>query len=204
MDAGFGMWPVKIDPSQTDQILANLCVNARDAISDVGRIIIETERVTLDDGYCDSHLGFVPGDYVMLAVSDDGCGMSKETAGNIFEPFFTTKELAKVRGWGSPRYTVSLRRITVSSMSTVSPDAGARLRYISRAIAAMPKNPRKPLAQAPAIGGNETVLLVEDEPAILRIAGAILRKNGYNVISTSVPGEAIRLAKSTKGISIFS
>ncbi|MDQ5986725.1 MAG: Sensor histidine kinase RcsC [Syntrophus sp. SKADARSKE-3] len=94
------LWPVNIDPSQIDQILANLCVNARDAIAEIGKITIETANITFDDSYCRDHAEFIPGDYVLLAISDDGCGMDKEILSNIFEPFFTTKELGKGTGLG--------------------------------------------------------------------------------------------------------
>ena len=94
------IWPVTMDPSQIDQILANLCVNARDAIAGVGRIIIETGIKTFDEEYCDEHPGFIPGDFVLLAVSDNGCGMDKDTLDNLFEPFYTTKEVGKGTGLG--------------------------------------------------------------------------------------------------------
>ncbi|HRR33029.1 MAG TPA: response regulator [Kiritimatiellia bacterium] len=96
MDVG----AVKIDPDQMDQILANLCVNARDAISGSGRVTIETRNVCLDEAYCKGHVTCSPGEYVMLAVSDDGCGMDAATLENIFEPFFTTKEENKGTGLG--------------------------------------------------------------------------------------------------------
>jgi len=99
-EPAIGLWPVKMDPSQIDQILANLCVNARDAISDIGKITIETQNVELDEQYCADHTGFVPGQFVMLAVSDNGCGMDKETREHIFEPFFTTKDIGKGTGLG--------------------------------------------------------------------------------------------------------
>ncbi|MCG6537702.1 MAG: ATP-binding protein, partial [Syntrophales bacterium LBB04] len=98
--SGKNLWPIKADPSQIDQILANLCVNARDAIADVGRITIETRNIALDEEYCAAHADFVPGEYVMLSVSDDGCGMNQETLGNIFEPFFTSKDFGKGTGLG--------------------------------------------------------------------------------------------------------
>jgi signal transduction histidine kinase len=91
---------VRIDPSQVDQILANLCVNARDAITDVGKITIETENVRFDQAYCDDHAEFVEGEFVMLAVSDDGCGISSENLNKLFDPFFTTKGLGKGTGLG--------------------------------------------------------------------------------------------------------
>ena len=97
---GKNLAPVKMDPSQIDQILANLCVNSRDAIADVGKITIETAAVAFDEAYCAEHAGFVPGEYILLAVSDDGCGIDRETLDHIFEPFFTTKEQDKGTGLG--------------------------------------------------------------------------------------------------------
>ncbi|NLF38352.1 transporter substrate-binding domain-containing protein, partial [bacterium] len=97
---GRDIWPVKVDPSQIDQILANLCINARDAIEGVGNVTIETENVTFDEAYCEQHHGFLPGEYVRLAVSDSGCGMDKQTMAHLFEPFFTTKGVGKGTGLG--------------------------------------------------------------------------------------------------------
>jgi two-component system, cell cycle sensor histidine kinase and response regulator CckA len=97
---GNNLWPVKIDPSQVDQIMANLAVNARDAISDVGKMIIETKNTVVDEAYCKSNPEATPGRYVMLAVSDDGCGIEKEVIDLIFDPFFTTKEIGKGTGLG--------------------------------------------------------------------------------------------------------
>ena len=97
---GINLRPVKVDPSQLDQLLANLCVNARDAITGVGKITIETDAKTFDETYCADHLGFLPGEYILLEVSDDGCGMEKITLNQIFEPFFTTKEQGKGTGLG--------------------------------------------------------------------------------------------------------
>jgi PAS domain S-box-containing protein len=94
------LWSIKMDPSQIDQILANLCVNARDAIPGVGKLTIETGRKTFDEDYCSEHQGFIPGDFVLLAVSDNGCGMDRETLDNLFEPFFTTKDIGKGTGLG--------------------------------------------------------------------------------------------------------
>ncbi|MEI7639663.1 MAG: PAS domain S-box protein, partial [Syntrophus sp. (in: bacteria)] len=94
------LWPVRVDPSQIDQILANLCVNARDAISDIGKMTIETGNSAFDEDYCAAYAGFVPGEYVLLAVSDNGCGMDKETLSHLFEPFYTTKVMGKGTGLG--------------------------------------------------------------------------------------------------------
>ena len=97
---GLDLWPVKVDPSQIDQILANLCVNARDAIKGVGKVTIETSNTAFDDAYCQTHGGFVPGDYVRLSVSDNGCGMDKDVLAHLCEPFFTTKEVGARNGLG--------------------------------------------------------------------------------------------------------
>ncbi|MEZ4577951.1 MAG: ATP-binding protein [Desulfobacterales bacterium] len=98
---GNSIWAIKIDPTQIDQILANLCVNAKDAIEDIGKVTIETANVSFDSDYCSEHSGFVPGDYVMIALSDNGCGMDKEIINNLFEPFFTTKGIGEGTGLGS-------------------------------------------------------------------------------------------------------
>jgi len=97
---GNGLWPIKMDPSQIDQILANLCVNARDAIAGVGKITVATENTSLTEEYCATHAGSMPGEYVRIAVSDTGNGMDKETLAHIFEPFFTTKGVGKGTGLG--------------------------------------------------------------------------------------------------------
>ncbi len=97
---GKDLWPIRIDPSQVDQILANLCVNARDAIAGVGKLTIETDNKVFDADYCAVHAGYVPGEYVLLAVSDNGCGMDQQTVCHVFEPFFTSKEVGKGTGLG--------------------------------------------------------------------------------------------------------
>ncbi len=97
---GAGLGAVFMDPSQIDQILANLCVNARDAIAGAGKISIETANVVIDEEYCSRNAEVAPGDYVLLAVSDDGCGMDAETLSHLFEPFYTTKEMGKGTGLG--------------------------------------------------------------------------------------------------------
>lgn len=94
------LWPVKMDPSQIDQILANLCVNAKDALADGGQILIKTGNQSLDETFCADYPGFVAGDYVLLFVSDNGCGMNREVLANLFEPFFTTKKTGEGTGLG--------------------------------------------------------------------------------------------------------
>ncbi len=187
------LWSVKMDPSQIDQILTNLLVNARDALSDVGKITLETGNTTFDEGYCAEHRGFVPGEYVRLDVSDDGCGMDKETLSHLFEPFFTTKELGKGTGLGlSTVYGIVKQNNGFINVYS-EPGEGSRFSiYLPRhAGKAAQAGTSDAAAAAP---GQETILLVEDELAILELAATILERQGYTVLAAPTPGEAIHLA----------
>jgi PAS domain S-box-containing protein len=192
---GDGVWPVKMDPSQIDQILANLCVNARDAISGVGRITIETGVTANGPGSCTRRSDFVPGEYVSLTVSDDGCGMDHETLGKIFEPFFTTKEIGRGTGLGLATVYGIVKQnggfISVDSQ----PERGSTFKlYLPRHAAGTGEAQRQDHA-TPALGGHETILLVEDEDSILQMARLILERFGYRVLAAATPDEAVRLAK---------
>ena len=188
-----GLWPVKVDPSQVDQVLANLCVNARDAISEVGRVTIETVNSTFDEDYCAAHAGYAPGEYVCLSVSDSGAGMDKETLSHLFEPFFTTKSMGKGTGLGLATVYGIVKQnggfITVHSEL----DSGAVFKIL------LPRHygERKQTAAkdgGPAVRGQETILLVEDEPSLLRMTEILLERLGYTVLAAASPGEAIRVA----------
>jgi len=192
-------WPIKVDPSQIDQILANLCVNARDAIAGVGKITIETRNAIIDEAYCADHPEAIPGEYVLLAVSDDGCGMDKQTLDKIFEPFFTTKELGKGTGLGLATVygIVKQNRGFVNVYS--EPGQGSTFKiYLPRDTSKSVEIP-KVIPAAPVAGGHETILLAEDEAAILDMVKQILEDFGYRVLAASTPGEAIRVAKEYTG-----
>ena len=194
-----GVWPVKIDPSQVDQILANLCVNARDAIKGVGKVTIETATVIFDDAYCAMHGGFSPGAFVLLSVSDTGCGMDKETLDHIFEPFFTTKEIGKGTGLGLATVygIVKQNRGFINVYS--EPDNGTIFKiYIPRDSAGIVET-KDSGSPGPLLGRGETILLVEDEPALLVMAKHLLESLGYTVLSAPGPGEALRLAEEHAG-----
>jgi CheY-like chemotaxis protein len=192
---GAGLWPVRMDRSQVDQILANLCVNSRDAIAGGGNITIETRNIVLDVTFCDSHPGLTPGDYVLLSVEDNGCGMGKETLDKLFEPFFTTKEIGKGTGLGLAMIYGIVKQnrgyITVNSELNV----GTTFRiYLPRHrgetdALPTPTNPEMPMAR-----GRETVLVVEDDKAMLEISQIMLEELDYHVLTASLPEEAIRLA----------
>jgi two-component system, cell cycle sensor histidine kinase and response regulator CckA len=191
---GHDLWPIRIDPSQVDQILANLAVNAKDAVAGVGKVTIETNNIVLDEVYCADHAGFVPGEYVLLSVSDNGIGMSKAVLEHLFEPFFTTKEVGKGTGLGlSTIYgIVKQNRGFVNVYS--EPGKGTTLKvYLPRFESESVEGQQESKPETPR-GGAETVLIVEDEAAILNIGKAMAKRLGYNVLTASTPGEALRLA----------
>jgi len=191
---GAKLWPVKMDPSQIDQILANLCVNARDAIRDVGKITIQTENVSLDDGYCGNHPECLAGDYVLLSVSDDGRGMEKEILENLFEPFFTTKEVGKGTGLGLATVYGIVKQNEGFITVTSEPGRGATFRvYLPRHLGEAGEG--RPHSSVVSLkNGHETVLVVEDEPMLLGIAKNMLERLGYRVLTANTPNESIHVA----------
>ncbi len=190
---GKSLWPVNVDPSQIDQILANLCVNASDAIAGVGKIIIETGNTSFQEAYCAHHPDCVPGDYVLLAVNDDGCGMGKKVLDNLFEPFFTTKETGKGTGLGLATVYGIVKQnngfINVYSEEGI----GSTFKiYLPRYQGEIEETKEEGLAE-PA-RGNETILVVEDDPLILNMTIIMLQGLGYTVLSASRPDDAILIA----------
>ena len=196
---GHGLWQVKIDPAQLDQILANLAVNARDAIGGVGKLTIETENVSFDEAYCAAHGGYTVGEYVLLAVSDDGSGMDKETMSHLFEPFFTTKEPGKGTGLGLATIYGIVKQNNGFINAYSEPGHGTTFKvYLPRVEpGAVPVGVE---AQVPMPrGGTETVLVVEDEGAILELAKEILEQFEYRVLAARSPAEALRKSEEHVG-----
>jgi PAS domain S-box-containing protein len=192
---GRTVWPVLMDPSQIDQILANLCVNARDAIADVGKVTIETGTVTIDQEYCWDHSGFVPGDFVVLSVSDNGCGMDRDTLGQIFEPFYTTKAVGKGTGLGLATVYGIVKQNNGFINVYSEPDEGTTFRvYLPRQAGAIPENILE-LKGKTAMGRGELLLVVEDDVSILKLAERILSGLNYKVLTAKTPGEALSLAE---------
>ena len=193
------LWPVKVDPSQIDQILANLCVNARDAISGTGRITIETANCSTNVHYYVNSEGVEPAEYAILTVSDDGIGMEKATLSHIFEPFFTTKEMGKGTGLGLATVFGIVKQNNGYIDVVSEPGEGTTFTvYLPRYAGKAEKALKGGSAESSAIG-NETVLLVEDEPAILNMAKLIITKLGYHVLAANSPGEAMHIARSHVG-----
>ncbi len=192
---GAGLRSVYIDPTQVDQILANLMVNARDAIAGVGNITIETENVRFDADYCDSHAGFTPGDFVLLAVSDDGCGMDQKTKGKLFEPFFTTKETGKGTGLGLATIYGIVKQNNGFINVYSELDSGTTFRIYLPCHAGDPGLDFFDDDTHIPEGRGETVLIVEDEITILEIAKEMLETIGYQVLVSSSADLALDLAK---------
>ena len=196
---GHEVGKVKIDPSQIDQILANLLVNARDAIGGVGKVTIETNRVFLDEAYCASHPGLVPGSYIMLAVSDDGCGMDQDTMEQIFEPFFTSKTNGMGTGLGLATVYGIVKQNNGFIYVYSEPGEGTIFKiYLPLVQLPVEQTDTKKIAE-PSPGGNETVLMVEDDESILVMAQSILTQLGYTVKTARRPDKAIDIAQRYQG-----
>ena len=197
---GLNLPPVKIDRSQIDQVLANLCVNARDAIAGVGSITIETDALSLDEAYCAAHPECAPGDYVMLTVRDTGCGMDAATLANVFDPFFTTKGFGQGTGLGLATVygVVKQNGGSISVASKVG--AGTVFTLFFPRHAGRPESHLRLHSVNPSPpSGQETILLVEDEPALLDLTATVLADLGYTVLAAAKPSEAMRLASEHAG-----
>jgi two-component system cell cycle sensor histidine kinase/response regulator CckA len=189
---------VKVDPAQLEQVIVNLAVNARDALPNGGHLTIETANVTLDEDYAASHLDVLPGEYVQLAVSDDGVGMSDEVKAHIFEPFFTTKEKGKGTGLGLATVFGIVKQGGGHIWFYSEPGHGTSFRiYLPRV-----QENTTPLRQDESQNlptAHETVLLVEDDPGVQKIAAMALRQQGYTVLLAHDRQTAIRLARQHHG-----
>ncbi len=195
---GAEAYPVKIDPSQFDQLLMNLCINARDAISGAGRISIETRKTTIDEAYCATKLYFVPGDYAVLIVSDNGSGMDRQTQAKIFEPFFTTKSLGRGTGLGLATVYGIVKQnngfINVYSEPGQGTTFSLYLPLSEDLNLADVKSPGSTIAT----NNNETILVVEDEQNLLHICQTMLLDLGYKVLAADTPEAALLLAADHK------
>lgn len=189
------LWPVKMDPSQVDQILANLCVNARDAIPGVGRITIETDTATFDNSYCTDHPGFIPGEYVLLTVSDNGCGMDRDTVTKSFEPFFTTKAVGQGTGLGLATVYGIVKQNNGFIYVNSELGKGTTFKiYLPHHTALVLDIPQESPIEIPE-GHGEIILVVEDEASILKLAKRILVNLGYTVLIAESPSQALLLSE---------
>jgi PAS domain S-box-containing protein len=186
------LWTVRADPSQVEQILMNLAVNARDAMRHGGKLTVETENVTLDQEYADEHPEVMPGEYVRLSVSDTGEGIPESVRAKIFEPFFTTKEQGKGTGLGLATVHGAVRQMGghVWVYSEVGRGTTFKIYLPRSAQSALSLTPSPPSPGARS--RDETVLLVEDDAGIRGVAAKVLRRAGYKVLVAAGPEEAKR------------
>ena len=190
---------IKIDPAQIDLILGNLCVNSRDAIDGIGKITIETSKVHVYKDECvTAHCCKVPGDYVTLSVTDNGCGIEKKHLPHLFEPFFTTKKKRIGTGMGLATIYGIIKQngAFIECLSELGKGTTFTI-WFPRSIGYA--DPNKSDFSVPHGQKKEVVLLVEDEPDILSICKLMLEKGGYTVLDAASPSEAIRIAEGHKG-----
>ena len=193
------LWAVKMDPSQVDQILANLCVNSRDAIGGAGSVTVQTANHSFDETFCKSHKEFSQGEYVCLAVSDDGCGMEEKTIEHLFEPFFTTKEVGRGTGLGLATVYGIVKQNRGFIIVDSFPGKGTTFEiYIPRheeQLAEQKADKPEPSEK----GKGETVMVVEDDPSLLLLISRILTGLGYRVLAAASGEPALAMAESHQG-----
>ncbi|MCP4198457.1 MAG: response regulator, partial [Proteobacteria bacterium] len=185
---------IKADPSQIQQILLNLAANANDAMSNGGMLNIVTTNATLDAHYADTHPGAKPGSYVMIAVSDNGVGMDDETVEHIFEPFFSTKRKKAASGLGMATVYGIVKQHNGYIWAESTPGKGTTFSLFFPRIDQGADTVRPSALQPSKSVERKTILVVEDERAVRKLAATVLQKNGYNVLEAADPGQAVRIA----------
>ncbi len=191
------IWKVKVDPGQIEQVIINLAVNARDAMPDGGKLTIETANVELDEEYAHAHVAVTPGRYVMLSMSDSGVGMTPEVRERIFEPFFTTKEKSKGTGLGLSTVYGIVKQSGGNIWVYSEPGQGTTFKIYLPQVDE-PLEEMKEGVVREVLQGNETILIVEDEEVVRKLAVRVLKKQGYKVLEAPDGGKAFMLCEAFK------
>ncbi len=189
------LWSVKVDPGMIEQVVMNLAVNSRDALPNGGKLTIETSNVVHDDEYASAHISVKPGHYVMLAVSDNGCGMDKEVQSHLFEPFFTTKEKGRGSGLGLSTVYGIIKQSGGNIWAYSEPGQGTTFKIYLPRVEKTAKVYKPKARPSTAPGGTETILLVEDEEAVRTMVSRILQNKGYTVLEARHGLEAIDICE---------
>jgi two-component system cell cycle sensor histidine kinase/response regulator CckA len=190
---------VRVDPNQIQQVILNLVVNARDAMPEGGTITIETANLDVDEAYASEYPGTNTGPHVMLAISDTGVGMDKETTERIFEPFFTTKELGKGTGLGLSTVYGIVKQSGGNILVFSEPGNGTAFKIYLPVVGQLADQGVRAQAKALVSQGQETVLVVEDQETVLRLVRDILEQQGYSVLHASRPLDAITICERYEG-----
>jgi CheY-like chemotaxis protein len=193
------LWPVKVDPGQIEQVIMNLAVNARDAMPGGGKLTIETANVVLDEGYARRHVSVKPGPCVMVAVTDNGSGMDRETQSHLFEPFFTTKKTGEGTGLGLSTVYGIVKQSEGNIWAYSELGRGTTFKIYLPRVEEDVKTYRPKTAPTVSPGGSETILLVEDEEAVRTIVSKILQNKGYTVLEAHHGNEALQICQHHQG-----
>jgi CheY-like chemotaxis protein len=199
-----GLWKIEADASELESTLLNLALNARDAMPEGGKLTIETSNAYLDDEYCRQHEGLMPGQYVLIAITDNGAGMSAETIDRAFEPFFTTKEAGKGTGLGLSQVYGFMKQSDGHVKIYSEPGEGTTIKLYL---------PRREADEAALFGDDddagsergrgETILVVEDDDGVRQYASEILRDLNYQVIEAKDSATALRLLDAEKAFDLL-
>jgi len=203
MIPGIPLGSIKADLGQIEQVLMNLAINARDAMPNGGRIVIETRNAELKEDQAQYRPVVVSGSYVMLSISDTGTGMDEPTMARIFEPFFTTKSAGKGTGLGLSMVYGIVKQSSGYIWVTSEPGKGATFKMYFPRVNEEPDPMIAPMSDPPIVGGSETILVVEDDPSLRELIVALLEESGYKVIEALDPKEAIEIARKKKRIHLL-
>ncbi len=199
-----GLWRVKVDALQLENAILNIAINARDAMRDGGRLTIETANAYLDEAYCRQHREVMPGQYVMVAITDTGMGMKPEVAARVFEPFFTTKPEGVGTGLGLSQVYgfVKQSRGHIKIYSELGDGTTVKI-YLPRLMGDAPESPAAMASPLPRARGTETILVVEDDPLMRRLTTEALRELGYEVIACEKAADALNILDHNNGIALL-